>query len=348
MASWRCRPLSPDDDAALDALWRASPLWLPQDPGFGRALAGGESTRLVRLGLFHEERLRGAVTFWPVRQRGSTRWLSLPFTPFGGVLASSADCELVTRDAERLWGAMFFTLATRRGGPVAARAELTLAPGCVDARELAAAGWQLRPHYNYLTRWSADGEAWARAESNVRRQARKAQAEGIVVRGDAPEAPEHLRQLWALNASHQGLDPALGEPLVRLARWLVGEKRGFVLTAVDAESRPHAAALIGHDAHRCYYLAGASDPMRRGSGAPTLVQQVAFSTIEQAGLPRCYDWVGANTRSIAHFKTKFRPDLEVLVAASHETPWLSFVRAGARLLGSLKKGNAASAPEGDD
>lgn len=349
MSPLRARRLTAADGGALRALWESSPQWLPQHPGFGEALAGDDAARLVRVGVFDADRLRGVVSFWATRQRGATRWLGLPFTSFGGALVAREDADLTGRAAERFWRDFLAAFGAGVGGG-AARCELTLAPDCPDGRGLAwTSAWALRPHYNYVTRWQADGAAWADVESSVRRQARKAQAAGLAVHEDAPGAAAQLGALWLANAQRQAIDAGLREPLQRLAEWLTAGGHGFVVTTIDAAGVAHCGALVGHDARRCYYLAGASDPALRGSGAPSLQQQSIFAAIERRGLPRCYDWVGANTPAIAAFKAKFNPGLEVLIGAWRETPTLALMRAGSALLGSLgKKGNAATAPEGDE
>ena len=90
----------------------------------------------------------------------------------------------------------------------------------------------------------------------------------------------------------------------------------------------HAAGLFGFDVHRVYYLAGASDPALRGSGAPSLLHFEVFAEIERRRLPRCYDWVGANVKQIARFKGSYNPELELRLAARWTSPRLKAAELG--------------------
>jgi hypothetical protein len=81
-----------------------------------------------------------------------------------------------------------------------------------------------------------------------------------------------------------------------------------------------AGALLTKDSHRVYYLLGASQPEALGSGAPTLLHFEAAAFVARKEWPLRYDWVGANTPSIAQFKKKFRPELEILMRATWKRP----------------------------
>ena len=151
--------------------------------------------------------------------------------------------------------------------------------------------------------------------SSTRRQMKKASRSGLRAAVRPAAETQGLRQLWYANATRQGLESDLSNVL-RIAGTALQELEcGFVMEVVDGNGELHAAGLFGFDEHRVYYLAGASDPEQHGSGAPTLPHTEVFAEIERRGLVRCYDWVGANTESIARFKRGFGPETEILVSA---------------------------------
>jgi len=124
---------------------------------------------------------------------------------------------------------------------------------------------------------------------------------------------EDLSKLWKINAKHQNLDPKLSSSIESLGFWLDQLDLGFVVNIEDGHGAVHASGLFGFDAHRVYYLAGASNPNFHGSGAPSFLHARAMLEIDRRELPKVYDWVGANTQNIVSFKQNFAPELEMLV-----------------------------------
>lgn len=318
------RPLAPGDHAAWRSLWDASARRLVQRPGFVQAACGEGALRVV--GVLSGERLELAVPFFVRRGRRVTAWMSPPFSPFCGPLVR-ADAFESPREGERFWRERLGALGD--GVPRdAALLDLVAPPGTEDLRGLAWSGWDLRPHYNYVTEWTEDGSFAEGIESSVRRQARKAEREGLVFDSVPADDCDALLALWRATAGRQGLDAWQEANLAALARWIGEENAGWIAVVRERDGETvHAAALVGHDSERTYYLAGASDPERLGSGAPSLLQTGILEEIERRGLPRRYDWVGANTPSIARFKRHFGPRLEVLVAARRTSPRFRLMEA---------------------
>lgn len=309
---FRTRLLTADDLPAWEALWQASPRHLLQHPGFVQAACGAEALRVGAV--YRGDDLVLTVPFHLRRGSRLTSWITPPFASFGGPLVSAGE------KSERFWRDALGAFADSVP-PEALLADLVAPPGVHDLRGLAWKGWQLRPHYNYLTEWTTDGGYEEQAESNVRRQTRKAEREGLEFTTLPAGQTDELLALWSATAGRQSLDAQQSENLLRLAAWLHESKRGWIALVREGPQGPaHAAALIGHDEARCYYLAGASDPDRLGSGAPSMLQLAVLREIERRELPRCYDWVGANTPAIARFKRHFGPRLEVLFAARRTAP----------------------------
>jgi len=332
MAKLEGFPLGTGDMAEVEALagrgGAATPL--PCRPGFAAASAAGDG--LEWFGVRAGSELRAAVPLVRRRmQAGMTALHSPLFAPFGGFLASIEPKELDALRRERFWRETFEALdgVVREA---ADRVEMILPPGVDDLRGLSWGGWQARPHYNYVSRWDAPG-AWAEAiDSTVRRQARKAREGGLEIRVEEASRTEALAELWRRNAAKQKLDASLDRNIASIGAWLSAERCGFAAEVLGANGACESAGLFGWDGARVYYLAGASDPEALGSGAPTLLHVAVMEEIDRRGLPRCYDWVGANTPSVAQFKRKFGPELEVLFAARHESRKAKLASAAKGLL----------------
>lgn len=292
---------------------------LPCREGFAAAAAA--PVRFVEV--LRGDRPAMLLPFWARRRRGMNEWIAPPFAPFSGVVVAD-DEEGFLRDA--------FAAAAAAVPKDVDRAEIILPPGLCDARGLVWNGWVARPHYNYLTQWDAEGAWRAQIESSARRQARKAREAGLVAEVLPAGRTERLADLWRRNAPRQKLDASLDERIRAIGAWLDATGSGFVVEVNQSGGACEAAGLFGHDGSRVAYLAGASDPEALGSGAPTLLHEAVLEEIDRRGLPRCYDWVGANTPSVAQFKRKFGPRLETLIAVRREGTMAALAGAARRVL----------------
>ncbi len=315
-AQLTARKLGKADSTALGDLYSQSRGLLMQNPAFPSASSGNDS---VWYGVFNGTELRLAVPLIPRPLRLGMQSLQSPlFSPFGGLLTHDHDNLQTGGKAERFWRDHLGALHEVLSGE-ADRIELLFPPFVSDLRTLAWKGWSLRPHYNCVTTWEKDSEWRTACESSVRRQAKKAEQNELAASVIDASETKDLEALWTLNAEKQKLDPGLSQNIAQLGSWLNDQQQGFGVTVRDVDAQPHAAGLFGYDEHRVYYLAGASDPAHLGSGAPTLLHFSVLSEIERQGLPRHYDWVGANTQQVVRFKRGFNPRLEVLFAATLES-----------------------------
>ncbi len=319
------RILGAADRDALHALFEGSGRLVPQHPDYPTA-SSGDSARWI--GVFRGEDLKMAVPLAERPGRIGMKSLQSPlFSSFGGLVQARADSSASDHKKESLWRGCLEAFHAAVAGQ-ADRIEVVFPPGIADLRCLAWNGWTIRPHYNYVTRWKTDGEWRDRCESTVRRQAKKAEGIGLGFRVANAGSTDELKELWKVNAAKQKLDAGLAARIATLGQWLEQRGTGFVIAVHDEEGKPHAAGLFGFDESRVHYLAGASNPERRGSGAPTLLHFALLAEIERRGLSRCYDWVGANTPQVARFKRGFNPELEVLFAATLESKrWKSLQTA---------------------
>lgn len=309
MTRFTARPLDESEETAWAALWGRSRRLLVHHPAWIRATAPGP---VVFLGVFSGGELVAGMPFHVRRRRAVRCWVSpTPGTFAGLVYTNDAGGESFLRDA---------LAAVAAAVPAGVGyADSVLGPGAVDARGLAWAGWRLRPHYNYLSEISREGDLLRQAENNVRRQARKAESSGMrLVTGR--EAVEGLAALWEETRARQGLEEHSAVAAVRALaaadlRGASPELGAEPFALVDDAAVPHAAALLAWDATRVSYMVGAARHAgsETGSGAPSLLQALVTDAVLARRGPFLYDWVGANTPSVAAFKKKFRPQLEVLV-----------------------------------
>jgi hypothetical protein len=313
MSDYQPRLLTNGDRSQWQALWERSPRYLSQHWEFLEAAAAGSGTP-VRVGLFTADgRLVAGVPFVARRLRLITQWRHAAPAPFAGLLH---DREAVQ---ESWWRDVLAPLAEfiEKSVPVA---EIVFAPGVEDGRPLLWRRWRVQPHYNYSSPLETPGSLLQNSENAARRQGKKA-LETHEVRFGTGELPE-LFALWDETCTRQGIPPYVKKECFQYLEKYTAERpdslQCWVATVRSKDSGSAAAGgLFVRDRSRLYYLLGASSAESgMGSGAPSLLHfAVTDRVLEETG-PFIYDWVGANTPSIAQFKKKFRPNLELYLRAT--------------------------------
>jgi hypothetical protein len=327
MSAFTSRLLAASDKPCWQELWARSARFMALHWDWTDHAARGAG-QPVRIGVFGKSgKLCAGLTFVARRNRWMTEWRHPAPAAFTGLLyEAGAATESFLRDV--------FECAAGAVPSEVSRAEVLFQPGLSDVRGLLWAGWEASPHYTYINRVLAPEEFERHIENAARRQAEKARAQGCRALAGIEHLPA-LLELWGRTCKRQRLAAHVPAEAYRaLAGWLsasgVDGLGAEVLLIADAQGHPQAAALLGRDTHRVYYLLGASNPDSLGSGAPTLLQLEALALAHARRWPACYDWVGANTPSIARFKKNFRPEAEVLMLAVRKS-------AGRRLLEAARK-----------
>ncbi|MCC6546778.1 GNAT family N-acetyltransferase [Candidatus Sumerlaeota bacterium] len=315
MARFTSRMLGNDDAPQWSALWHrvGGPLGLHWRWCEFAATNVGEP---ARLGIFSSDgRLVAGIPFVQRRRRMRTEWHHPVPASFAGILAAE---DLVNNESSLR---EIFEAATTLINERVARAELVLPSHAPDARGLLWNRWTAQPHYNYVSTIRQVGDLARQAENAARRQAAKAEAEGLVFeKGD--HLQEEIFALWARTRERQNLpryvDVGCYKALLANSAAEDAEITGFAAAIRNpASGRIIAAAIIGQDRQRAYYLLGASDNDQETTGAPTLLQfQLTDDLFKKRGEFH-YDWVGANTPHIAQFKKKFRPRLEMYLRCAY-------------------------------
>jgi len=287
-------------------VWVRATGWLGQHPGFlAAAMAGGTPPTCV---LVENGRQPVAIVPFLEESRAGTRLLRhVSPASFGGVLVEDQQ-RLFTDDSWRRGILDAIAGALRPIG----RATVVFQPGMTDVRALIWQGWTAAPHYNYFSRWDSAEAFEKNMSSSARRQLTKARREGLSV-----HVEPDMTSFFALRAATQKRqnfrDPIRPEGYTAMHTFNKHGLRSMAMTVRDGGGRVHAGALYTAGHHRAYYLVGASDPELLGSGAPTLLHVEAIRWMEANDWPRVFDWVGANERGVAQFKSEFNPELELLL-----------------------------------
>lgn len=287
-------------------VWVRATGWLGQHPGFlAAAMAGGTPPTCV---LVENGRQPVAVMPFLEESRAGSRLLRhVSPAPFGGILVE--DQQRLFSDES--WRRTIFEAIAEALRPIS-RATVVFQPGLIDVRPLVWQGWTAAPHYNYISRWDTADAFEKNLSSSARRQVAKARREGLTAHVESD-----MTSFFALRAATQKRqefrDPIRPEGYAAMLAFNHHGLRSMAMSVRDAVGRVHAGALYSAGHHRAYYLVGASDPELLGSGAPTLLHVEAIKWMEANAWPRTFDWVGANERGVAQFKSEFNPELEMLL-----------------------------------
>ncbi len=207
-------------------------------------------------------------------------------------------------------------------------AALHLHPADADVRALTWRGWKAQPLYTYLLPLGAD-DAQARWSAATRRTYTREAVRFAV--GEEPEAAAAIAGLCAESYARHGRRPPA--PVDRLAR-LVGGLQACgmarLFAARPASGGPPEAglAVLRHGATAYYWVAGS-----RPGPAMTVLLGGVLPLLAREGV-RTFDFVGANTPSIAEFKRRFGAELQVYYRVQKSNPGAflgRFVAAGGRL-----------------
>lgn len=289
------------DTAATDEAWRA--LW-EQSPqrspfstlAYNRALAAVLDLDLHLIGIQDDAQTWQAAALLPVRQRGPFHQvLPTPFTPFSAVLCAAPPDEAAVHQGRSAWQALSAALAGRYH-----HVSLLLPPAFDDVRPLTWQDWSVSPLYTYLLDLQHHSDAQHHWSASTRRLFRKEGARFTV-----QEAPDAVDAVVALcDFAYERHDRSLllaPERLVHLAQRLqqVGLVRTFVARSTSTNAID-AGVCILHDGHTAAYWIAGSKP----GAAMTVLLGEMLPRLRADGL-HTFDFVGANTPSIAEFKRRF-------------------------------------------
>ncbi len=233
------------------------------------------------------------------RRAGPWRWASHPpLLPTSPLIVPDTSVPVLP---ERLLEA----LARRY-----ARVDLHLPPGWTDVRPALWRGWRAHPLYTYeidleqtsLTHWS----------ENPRRLFRKAATNYRLIE-DARLAPVAARLVATGYRRHHRPPPASAERLAALIQTLAetGPVRLFGVQHATGETEATVVLMVAPP--RVWYWLAGSVP----GPAMTVLLGHLWSQLREEGF-RWFDFVGANTPSIAEFKRRFNPTLRLYFRLTYD------------------------------
>lgn len=250
--------------------------------------------------------VEGSVASLAVRRVGPFSQVVLPpFAPYSAIVLQAESGR--ASDATRSLEALALDLESRFDDLV-----IHLPPGHPFTPVLTGRSWDVSTRRTYLldTRTAAEVETWsASAGRNFRRH-----AEDFEVREEPGQAESVALLCRASYERSRRAPPIRPDSMAPLARAVVEAGLGQAWTARDAEGRVQAGLVtLTAGPTSSYWMAG-SEP---GPAMTVLLGRV-LSELRDRGIPR-FDFVGANTPSIAEFKRRFGGQL-VEYAAARRTP----------------------------
>ena len=253
------------------------------------------------------------------RKKGPfTQAILPPFTPFSALLLTKLPDQGAIHAQSSLLEPFLSALEQRFDA-----ARLHFAPSLTDARPLQWRGWQVSPLYTYQI-LLADRDPLARWSSNPLRIL-KTHRPAFSFEEAAAEGARHVAELCVQSYRRHGRPgPTSAAALENLIAELTtsGNVRVFLARHQNSGNVEAALAVLMHEQTAYYWVAGSSP-----GPAMTVLLGHVLPKLAEDGFA-LFDFVGANTPSIAEFKRRFGPVLTPYIGAS-------FTRS--RLLGALKR-----------
>lgn len=258
-----------------------------------QAVAAGAGLEVDQVVVMSGERPAAAARI-PIRRRlGIRRAVIPPLTAYSAVRLETGIKESQIHDRSSVLEVLLDAIEQKFDA-----AALHLPPQVQDTRVFTWRGWTVRPLYTYGIRLDASHDPLDAWSESARRIARQQSAEYAVETGDADTQAALVTESYLRN----GRKPPLGRNrLARAVGTLTEAGTTTVLAARNIASGEIEASLtVLRSGSRAYYWAAGSKP------GPSMTVLIA------ALLPRLatdgvgyFDFIGANTASIAEFKRRF-------------------------------------------
>jgi hypothetical protein len=267
-------------------------------------IGGAFGWRIALFGCYEFDRLVGGLAGRIIERDGGLSLDRLLLVPYNGCWIAEGTARLRHRVEHRrqaTLSALAHEMTARFGSVV-----LDLHPANGDVRPFGWGGWNAAVRYTFindLTRCDQSGYA-----PRVRRRARRASAAGMSFDSDV-SAGEFL-QLWSSSLSRQGLrEPVPADAVRRVLDRLPDQPfASEICGARLANGRLVAANVILYDRDMAYYWLAGFDPDEPHHGAANQLGHI--ETLARAARRAArFDWVGANTQTVAEYKQSFGPAL---------------------------------------
>ncbi|MCY4158910.1 MAG: GNAT family N-acetyltransferase [Bacteroidetes bacterium] len=166
-----------------------------------------------------------------------------------------------------------------------------------DPRTAQWRGWEVKPLFTYLIHLPADPDDW----SSGARRTWRSNTSDYTIRENSELAGEVIDLCRMSYQRHGRKLPASPTALETLVREMGDWGRVFV---AERNGITEAGAIILHDEHTAHYWIAGSIP---GPSMTVLLGEI-LPLLSESGIS-VFDFVGANTPSIAEFKRSFAPAL---------------------------------------
>jgi len=181
-------------------------------------------------------------------------------------------------------------------------------PSETDIREFIWNGMESQVHFTYFTELN-DGGILDVFESSIKRQIKKAEKEDpTLVETINEDSISDSFRLIVSSLDKQGkrfmFDPDAFSALVLE----LSQRDLLKLYNIYSGNKPVATTLVLFDEKTAYYWLAGSDPGMRQTGLNQILIYKILEKLQKSGIER-FDWFGANTPSIARYKSKFNPVL---------------------------------------
>lgn len=284
-----------DIDDRWNVLWRQSPQRSPfSKPSYLRASAAATDGLRVRIHLVEDggRDVAGCALHW--RRRGPYREVVLPaFTPYSGLLlrdpSSESDVHYRRSPFERLVESIETSYHAIR---------IQLPPGIDDVRPAIWRGWSARPFYTYDRALNPSATLTDEWSSSTAGGYHKHREEYEITDADIATCVSLCADSYGRSGRRLPL------PSDRLHGFIDRLKEEDVVAIYGARNtfshEIEAAAIVPRDDLTAYYWMAGSQP---GPAMTVLIGELLL-ILAAEGVDR-FDFVGANTPSIAEFKRKF-------------------------------------------
>ena len=173
-----------------------------------------------------------------------------------------------------------------------------------DIRPFTWMGWSERVRYTYILNLNKD--LWTNIQSRSRRTIKKAMKNSITIKMSTDV--QQFYKLFELTYSSQNLPvPVPKDFITHIFTELLKKDQCKLWVAETETGELAASAIFVWDEKRAYGWVGASHPLHRTTGAPSLLYWSIFDELSQSFTE--LDLCGANTPNIVKFKESFNPIL---------------------------------------
>ncbi|MFN0149111.1 MAG: GNAT family N-acetyltransferase [bacterium] len=307
--------LGADQIAAWDALVdRAPHATVFQSTRWTNALADAFGRRGRILGVFRNGVLVGGVPTYERHFAGLAMTNPPVVAGYAGVLLDLPEYERSGRsisETEQILEALVAGVRERF-----AFARFTHAPGLADTRPFQWAGWRVTPRYTYRIAPRESEEMLASFEHNARKKIRRAEEAGLVVQR-VEKTSELISAYAASYRRHRTPPPVPESVLSTLADRLLREGIARAYVVRGADGADHAFQIQIADAHASYAWIAGTAPEHMAEGGFSLMLWKILRDASEANV--VFDFMGANTPTIARFKRAFGGELAPYWETLHAT-----------------------------